>query len=193
VKRPFWRRRLLPAFLVVLGGNVLALAAWTGPRTLRLRNATERVEEARAEVARVRQEVTALDERAAAIVANAADLKRFYESVIGPESEELVPALRDIERMARAPGLQPGARHFTRRTIMDAAVERVEVTVPLEGSYHQLVGFLEEVEGSPRFLTIDAIGLSGERDSGGQLLVQMSAYMGLPPGTSVRRGRGVAR
>jgi len=188
-----WRRRLLPLFLVLLGLNLLALAAWTGPRTLRLRNATARVERAREEVAAARAEVGALDERAAAIVANAADLKQFYDGVIGPEGDELVPTLRDIERMARGPGLQPGSRHFTRQAVLDAAVERVEVSLPLEGSYRQLVGFLEEVEASPRFLTVDAIGLSGERDRGGQLMVQMSAYMGLPPGTPVRRGKGVAR
>ena len=51
---PVWRTRLLPAFLVLLGVNLVALAAWTGPRYWRQKNAATRVEAARAEAARSR-------------------------------------------------------------------------------------------------------------------------------------------
>jgi len=193
LRRPLWRRRLLPAFFTLLAFNLLVLVAWTGPRSLRLRNATARVEAARETTARAREETALLEERAQAIRANSADLERFYESVIGPEETHLVPTLRDIDRMSRAPGLRPGPRQFRREQVDDATVERLAVTVPLEGSYEELVGFLQEIESSPRFLTIDGIALTGARTGGAQLQVDLSAYMGLPPGTPVRRGRGVAR
>ena len=164
--RPLWRRRLLPAFLGLLALNLLVLAAWTGPRTMRLRNATARVEAARETTARAREETAFLEERAEAIRANSEDLKHFYESVIGPEETHLVPTLRDIDRMSRAPGLRTGPRQFSRQQVDDAAVERLAVTVPLEGSYDDLVGFLEDVEGSSRFLTVDGIALAGARSGG---------------------------
>ena len=188
--RPFWRRRLLPVFLGLLAVNLIALAAWTLPRTMRLRNATARVEAAREAVETERAGAASVRERSAAMDANAKDLQVFYDSVVGPEELDLLPTLEEIEAMARAPGLTPGRRSFSRKEVDDVALERVAVTLPLDGSYEQLVGFLQEVESSPRFLTVDGISLRGGADGEGTLLVEMSAFMRLP--AVVRRG-SVAR
>jgi Tfp pilus assembly protein PilO len=187
---PFWRRRLLPVFLGLLAVNLIALAAWTLPRTLRLRNATVRVEAAREAVENERAGAASVRERSAAMDANAKDLQVFYDTVVGPEELDLLPTLEEIEAMARAPGLTPGRRSFSRQEVDDVALERVAVTLPLDGSYEQLVGFLQEVESSPRFLTVDGISLRGDADGEGTLLVEMSAFMRLP--AVVRRG-SVAR
>jgi len=190
---PFWRRRLLPAFLVLLTLNLLLAAIWTVPRTLRLRNVTARVEAARAEAEEERQAVAALRDRADAIDANTADLVAFYESIVGEEQVELLPTLEDIETMARAPGLTPGSRSFRREEVVDAGVERVAVLLPLEGSYEQLVGFLGQVERSPRFLTVDRISLRGDEEGEAALQVEMSAFMRLAAGAPVKRRRTGAR
>ena len=55
-------------------------------------------------------------------------------------------------------------------------VERVSVTLPLEGSYPQLVGFLREVERSPRFLTVDRVAMRSE-EARAQLQVVLSMYV----------------
>lgn len=186
--RPFWRRRLLPAFLALLAVNLVVLAAWTLPRTLRLRNATARVEVAREAVEMERARAAGVRERAGAIDANRRDLQVFYDSVVGTEQADLLPTLEAIEAMARAPGLTPGRRSFRREEIEDVALERVAVTLPLDGSYEQLVGFLQEVERSPRFLTVDRISLRGDDDGEGTLQIEMSAFMRLP--AVVRRRSG---
>ena len=182
-----WRRWLLPAFLLLLVVNLLVAAAWTGPRTLRLRNATARVETARAAVEEERAVVEQQRERGDAIDANGADLATLYRHVLGPEKVDLLPTLEDIEAMARAPGLTPGTRRFRREEIDDTAVERVAVTLPLEGSYGQLVGFLRAVERSERFLTVDRISLRGDPRGEASLQVELSAFMSLDPGA---RGEG---
>ncbi len=174
---PFWRRRLLPLFLVLLGVNVLALAVWTGPRYWMQKNAARRAQAARAELDRQRQVTIALRERAAAIRENAADAERFQRSLAGAEKKDLLPALKAIEDLARAPGLRPGPRGFQREEVQDAPVERVAVTLPLDGSYEQLVGFLREVEASPRFLTVDSVSLRADREGGARLQVQLSTYL----------------
>jgi Tfp pilus assembly protein PilO len=188
---PFWRTRLLPAFLVLLGANLVALAAWTGPRYWRQKNAAARAEAARAEVERQRAAAATLRERAGAIRGNGADAERFYRSLAGTEKADLLPTLEAIEAMARAPGLTPGNRAFRREEVANAAVERVAVTLPLEGTYEQLVGFLREVEGSPRFLTVDRVAMRAEKESGASLQVELSTYLRLPPGARKegRRGR----
>jgi Tfp pilus assembly protein PilO len=185
---PLWRRRLLPAFLLLLAGNLLLASVWTVPRTLRLRNVTARVEAARAEVEEERAVVAELRDRASAIDANARDLGAFFQDTVGEEQVELLPTLEDIESMARAPGLTPGTRSFRREVVDDVAVERVAVVLPLEGSYQQLVGFLGAVERSPRFLTVDRISLRGDDEGEAALQVEMSAFMRLPAGLSGRPG-----
>jgi Tfp pilus assembly protein PilO len=179
---PFWRRWLLPAFLALLALNLIVAAVWTVPRTLRLRNTTVRMAAVDAALERERVRVARQRERAEAIEANGADLRRFYESIVGPERTELLPTLEAIEAMARAPGLQPGSRTFRRDNVEKARVERVAVTLPLTGSYEQLVGFLREVERSERFLTVDGISLRGQRQGGAALQVEMSAFMRLETG-----------
>lgn len=189
-KGPAWRTRLLPAFLVLLGLNLVALAAWTGPRYWRQRNAATRAEAARAEAERQRAAVADLRERAGAIRGNGADVERFYRGA-GTEKADLLPTLEAIEDMARAPGLQPGARSFKREEVADARVERVVVTLPLEGSYAQLVGFLREVEASPRFLTVDRVTMRADLEGGAALQVDLSAYLRPSAGglEGARRGR----
>lgn len=190
---PLWRRWLLPVFLLLLVLNLLAAAAWTVPRTLRLRSATARVEVARQLVEQERSAVTRQRERGDAIDANADDVVRFYETVVGPERADLLPTLEDIEAMARAPGLTPGRRSFRREEVKGTRVERVAVTLPLEGSYRQLVGFLREVERSERFLTVDGVSLRGDPGGEANLQVEMSAFMRLdpePPAEKRRDGEG---
>lgn len=189
---PVWRRWLLPAFLLLLAVNLLAAAVWTVPRTLRLRSATVRVEAAREMVEQERGAVARQRERGDAIDKNTEDLARFYETVVGPEKAELLPTLEDIESMARAPGLTPGPRSFRREEVEGTTLERVAVTLPLRGSYRQLVGFLREVERSNRFLTVDGVSLRGEPGGEANLQVEMSAFMHLEPESrAAERGGGV--
>lgn len=187
--RPAWQTRLLPLFLGLLALNLLVLVGWTVPRGYRLRNATARADVARVEVARQRQLVLGLRDRTEAARANGEDLARFYERLVGPERTELLPTLQEVERMARLPGLRPGGRAFAQEVVAGTRVERVSVTLPLAGSYPQLVGFLREVERSPRFLTVDRVAMHSE-ESGAQLQVVLSMYVRAGAAEGERRGGG---
>jgi Tfp pilus assembly protein PilO len=190
VSRPFWRRILLPAFLVLLALNLGVFLAWTLPRSLRQKNAAERAVTARAELAQERERADALRERAAAIRANRADLERFYTKLAGGEKQDLLKALQAIEELAREEGLQPTSRRLQRDNVDKAPLERVAVTLPLEGSYAALVGFLRGVERSPRFLTVDSVSLRADAESGGALQVQLSTYLRQSPQARSARRRG---
>ena len=177
MSRPFWRTVLLPSFLVLLAVNLGVLVAWTLPRSLRQKSAAERAVAARGELARERERAEALRERAATIRVNRADLERFYTTLAGDEKRDLLPTLAAIEELARAGGLQPTSRTLRRESLDKAPLERVGVTLPLEGSYGDLVGFLRGVERSKRFLTVDRVSLRADADSGGALQVELSTYL----------------
>jgi Tfp pilus assembly protein PilO len=190
VTRPFWRAKLLPLFLVLLGLNALAFVAWTLPRSLRQRNAQARAASARAELLLEKQRAQALVDRAEAIRANGADLERFYATLAGDEKQDLFQSLEAVEELAREPGLQLATRSVRREDVDGAPLERVVMTLPLEGSYPQLVGFLRGVERSKRFLTVDGVSLRADAESGGSLQVDLSTYLRQSPEARKSRRRG---
>ncbi|HEY7923851.1 MAG TPA: type 4a pilus biogenesis protein PilO [Vicinamibacteria bacterium] len=188
--RPFWRAKLLPAFLGLLALNALAFVAWTLPRSLRQRNAQARAASARAELQLEKQRSQALAERAEAIRANGADLERFYATLAGDEKQNLFQSLEAVEELAREPGLQLATRSVRREDVDGAPLERVVMTLPLEGSYAQLVGFLRGVERSKRFLTVEGVALRADAESGGSLQVDLSTYLRQSPEARKSRRRG---
>ena len=188
--RPFWRAKLLPAFLGLLALNALAFVAWTLPRSLRQRNAQARAASARAELQLEKQRAQALVDRAEAIRANGADLERFYATLAGDEKQNLFQSLEAVEELAREPGLQLATRSVRREDVDGAPLERVVMTLPLEGSYPQLVGFLRGVERSKRLLTVDGVALHADAESGGSLQVDLSTYLRQSPEARKSRRRG---
>jgi Tfp pilus assembly protein PilO len=188
--KPFWQRRLLPAFVALAVLNGVVLLAWTLPRSLRQKNAAERAVAARVEVERERERLAAQRQRSETIRANRVDLEHFYGSLAGSEKQDLLPTLEAIEELVKAPGLQPSGRQIRREEVEKTPLEQVTVTMPIEGSYAELVGFLRGVERSPRFLTVDSVALRADREVGGALQVELSTYLRRPAGARRERRRG---
>jgi len=187
--RPLWRR-LVPPVLVLLGVNALGFAGYTLPRALQVRNAKERAAAVRKELERERAATAALRRQAETIRANAADTQRFYKEIAVGSQDELIPLLEEVDKMATAPGFKPSARLYQYKEVKDADLTRVGIGVSLEGSYAQLVGFLDRVERSPRFLTIDRISLTASATGSPSLRVELSTYFrGKAPSRDAREGR----
>lgn len=177
--RPFWRTRLLPAGLVLLGANLAAFLAYTLPRGIQERTLTTRAASLEGEVEAARRRVADLRRNADTLRANAADAERFYREVLQTRRGALLATLEDIEEMTSGPGLTPGRRSFKPQEVKGTPLTRVVVNLPLRGTYAQLVGFLERVERSPRLLTVDRVSIGrgrGDRPDEANLTVQMSAY-----------------
>jgi Tfp pilus assembly protein PilO len=177
--RLLWRRRLLPVCLGLLVLNAVAFLAFTLPRSLQRRSLSEQAGSLRAAVEAERRRAVALEERAGILKANAADLQRFYHDLLGPASDALLPTLEDVEKMASEPGLKPGRRSFQPTEVKGAPLLQVVITLPLAGTYRQLVGFLERVERSSRFLTVDRVQIRRGGDGSASLSVELSAFFRL--------------
>lgn len=177
--RPFWRARLLPACLALLGLNGAALLVYTLPRTIQERTLATRAATLEQEVAAQRQLSADLKRHADAIQTNTVDAERLMREVLQPRKTALLGTLEDIEKMTGEPGLKAGRRSFRPEEVKGTPLTRVVVTVPLKGTYQQLVGFLDQVERSSRFLTVDRISIARGRGTAADeanLSVSMSAY-----------------
>lgn len=176
--KPLRRRRLLILALALLVLNATAYFGYTRPRSARLRTVAARAVVLREHVAAERARVAGLRERARAIEVNTADVGRFYAS-LGPKSS-LLEIQEDIAGVARQLGLTVGGRSYANESVKGSdSLARFKITMPISGSYRQLVSFLQRVETLPHFVTVDSISLREDNAGRGRstnLDVALSVY-----------------
>jgi hypothetical protein len=178
------RRTLLMAGLVVLGLNAVVFLVWTLPQLVRERNVTTRIEALRAQVGRERDMATALEQWSETMTKNARDSQRFYLEVVGSRGQNLVPVLKEIEKVARDLGVAAGDVTNAPSTLKDLPLVRFDIKMPIKGPYRQLVSFLDRMERSRHFLIVDQVALREKEAGGPDLEIEMSTYFRAEPGGS---------
>ena len=177
--RPFWRRRLLVPALVLLAANAVTYFAYTLPRGERERTIAARAVVLRGEVARERTRVERVRQRARTIDANTSDVAQFYKSL--GRKESLLRIQEDIVGVARQLGLTLGSRAYGNEDVKGSdSLARFRITMPIAGTYRQVVSFLQRIEALPHFVTVDSISLREESGLGDarstSLNVALSVY-----------------
>ena len=174
--KPFWRRRLLIPALVLLALDAGAYFAYTLPRAARERTIAARAVVLRDEVAQERARVEGLRHRARTIEGNMADVTRFYQAL--GRKESLLKIQEDIVGIARQLGLRIGNRSYANDSLKNSgSLARFRITMPISGSYRQVVSFLQRIEALPHFVTVDSISLREDSGVGStNLNVVLSVY-----------------
>lgn len=171
-RSPRWRRRLQAALLIVLAANLLVFGSFTLPRLLRDRRLADHVLVLRTEQERARRNVAQLRQRADAIQANTRDLARFYADVV-PELPTAAVVLKDLEQATPS----AGDRSWSRQAVKGAPLVRFTVSMPISGSYGQLLAFLETLERFPHFVTVERVALRDKAQaSAAELDVVVAAW-----------------
>jgi Tfp pilus assembly protein PilO len=176
--RPLWRRRLLKPVLVLLGLNAALFAAYTLPRLVQVRSLEARRRSLDAQVAGERARGAAARERAIAVRDNERDSKRFYKEVVGSRDETLLPLLRRLGEIASELGLQPATSTYKPEEVKGAPLTRFVITLPITGTYRDVVSFLDQLERLPQFVTVDRLAIRGPSAGDGptDLDLTLSAY-----------------
>jgi Tfp pilus assembly protein PilO len=175
-----WRDRLKVPLVVLVVLNLGVYVAYTMPRSLRERNAAQRAATLREEVARDREVAAALRARADAMRTNREDVDRFYAR-LGPKGT-LAQVRAEITKLARDLGLHVGALSYTPDAVKGGeGVAQLQMRLRVSGTYRELAAFLDQMERSPHFVTVDQIGLS-KRDTGeeGGLEIALSTFYRMP-------------
>jgi Tfp pilus assembly protein PilO len=176
--RPFWRRRLLKPVLALLGLNAALFAAYTLPRLVQARTLESRREALGAQVERERQRGAAARERAGAVRDNERDSRRFYREVVGSREKTLLPLLRRLAEIASQLGLRPSNSSYKPDEVKGAPLTRFVITLPITGTYREVVSFLDQLERLPQFVTVDRLAIRGPSAGDGptDLDLTLSAY-----------------
>jgi Tfp pilus assembly protein PilO len=170
------RKKLLIALGALVALNLVAFLAFTLPRTLQQRNLDSRLRSARAEVQGERDRQASLKARYDLVVANTRDTTEFYQKRIGARGSSLVPVLSEVEGLARAHGLQVANQNFTYEPVKGAPLDRFKVEMPMRGTYRELVAFVEDLERSSQFITVDSISVRGQQAGEAEVRMVLSCY-----------------
>ena len=154
--------------------NAVVFAAFTWPKLNSVRRAESRaleVSKRRAALERVWSQVTARKEL---LARNRQDIESLSRDHLKYRADDLFGAQREIEKLARDAGLKPKKSAYSISKVRGTDLVRCEVTLPLDGSYANLTGFLARIESAKRFIVVDQMALAQEED-GARMNLKLSA------------------
>ena len=181
-----WRDRLRTPLFVLAALNVGVYLAYTMPRSLRERSAAARASALRGEL-EDRRVSAALRDRADAMKTNRTDTDLFYAR-LGPKGT-LAQVRAEITTLARELGLKVGGFSYTAEGVKGGqGVAQLQTRMSVAGTYRELVAFLDRLERSTYFVTVDQIQI-GKREQTGEasLDISLSAFYRVPDATSEER------
>lgn len=176
MRKPFWKKKRywvppLAAAVVnaaVYAGVTYRLATKQERLTRELAASTERKAAQQAELEKLKAEV----ER---VARNQKAVEHFFGEVVGPRTTGLTGALAEIDQLARDAAVERGRTTYAQEA-SEVGLIQVTASMPVRGSYFDLVSFVNRLERSPRFFVLKELELasapSGSR--GGELELRCS-------------------
>jgi Tfp pilus assembly protein PilO len=160
-----WRDRLRIPLFALAALNVGVYLAYTMPRSLQARSAAAAGGVLRGELEKDRRVAAALRDRADAMKTNRADADRFYAR-LGPKGT-LAQVRAEITTLARELGLKVGGLSYNRGRVKGGeGVAQLQMKMNVTGTYHELAAFLDRLERSSYFVTVDQIQIGKRSEAG---------------------------
>lgn len=177
--RPFWKKRRFYLSLVCLASANLVVY---GVVTYRLATKQERLAKEEAsltgEIASRQQVLDDLRTEQERVARNDAVAEEFWSDVVKPRTPGLTEAVAEIDRLAKQTGVERGRTSYSQDEL-PVGLSEVNVRMPLEGTYFDLLRFINLMERSERFFLVREIAL---RDADqGQLALRCDVAFYLRP------------
>lgn len=169
-----WRRRLalwLPAlifFLLALAPLLVFPLRFAG----RAEVTQEELAEARRELAALEAESSRVQARARDLATTGADIEGFYDERLASERARLTRIIAEVKTLASRSGLEPRQISYPSEALEEYGLRKRSFAFSVEGSYAELRTFINLLELSDSFLTLERVSLSNR--SAGQLGIQLT-------------------
>lgn len=158
-----WRRRLLTWVipLAVCTVNAIGVAAYH----VRFAGSVEVLqgvkEEALSELSELQDERQTTETFLAKADERERMVKSLYEDHFATEAERLTEMIREAKRLARQAGLEPKTISYPEQPIAEGELTQRRMIFPVQGTYDQLRMFMNFLELTDQFITLEGISLSG--------------------------------
>jgi hypothetical protein len=114
-------------------------------------------------------------------------LQSLYEEYFATEEDRLTAMIREAKSLARQAGLAPKTITYPATPLAKGELSQRQMIFPVEGTYEQLRMFMNFLELTDQFLTLEGIELDGNFESAGREPV-LSVQLGLSTVFVAERG-----
>lgn len=161
-----WRERLwwwLPA-LVVLILNLFAFVWFQAVYSGAARRVDQQLEKRGVELREIQETLGRQHEVLERVRINQQQVKNFYASRLSTREERLTSILREVRDLASTAGLEPSVVDYPEDQLTEFGLEKRWVNFGVTGSYVQLRRFINLLEMSDSFLTLEDVNLNGRAE-----------------------------
>jgi len=93
-------------------------------------------------------------------------LETFYRDVLSTKQERMTPVQRELRSIASKFGIKPESISYAKEIFEEDRIVRFSASLPLNGSYESLRAFIDAIENSANFITIQSIQLADSKEGG---------------------------
>lgn len=175
MSQSIWRRHLrgwlppLVVFLVALAGLLLYRLAFASEA----RAGGRQLERRAAEVQRLVQERQATERRVERLRTNRERIEEFRRERLSTEAERLTRVIAEVKELARRAGVEPSSIRYPQERLGDVGLTRRMVRFSVDGDYAGLRRFINFLELSDLFLTLEEVSLSGRAGESNKLRISL--------------------
>lgn len=194
MSQSIWRRHLrgwLPP-LIVFAAALCALLFYRLVIAGEARAGGRQVERRSAEVTRLSEERQRLEQLVGRLRDNQQRIEKFRAQRLATEAERLTQVIAEVKELARRAGVEPSTVRYPEQRLRDVGLSERSIVFSVDGDYAGLRRFINFLELSDLFLTLEEVNLSGRSgDSQGlRISLQVSTLFLEAPGDAAAGGRG---
>ncbi|MEM8934671.1 MAG: type 4a pilus biogenesis protein PilO [Acidobacteriota bacterium] len=101
-------------------------------------------------------------------------IRVLYHDYFGGESEQFVPTLVEVRELARRAGLDPKSFTYPEDELEGTDLVRRRINFAIEGRYEDLRKYVNLLETTQRFVTLERVSLAGGDPRRARLAIQLS-------------------
>ena len=168
------RRKLQIAIAAMVVVDLLAVGVLFSPLVGSAESRRVTMSELQIELQKKRREVEPLKGIDKKIVLAKGQIRQFYQDRFATSDSNL---LAELGKLASENGVRVLQAKYKQEDPTDAGVVPTEIEGNFSGDYLQLVRFINALERSKQFFTVDSIGLAGESSGPVKLEVKIHSYL----------------
>jgi type IV pilus assembly protein PilO len=159
-----WRRRLW-LWVPPLAFFVLNLALFSTYRLVyagRVEALRAQLESRQERLAHLQGQAQVLSRRLATAHATAQGIEELYSDQFSTQRRRFTAVTAEVRDLARRAGLEPASMSYPTEEIEDYGLVKRYFTFSVQGTYQQLRQFINLLELTPSFVTLEQVSLNGE-------------------------------
>ncbi len=167
---------------ILLAANIAFYSIAVRPRVLEYRDLQGTRQRFLRELGTAEKSEKALSDFYARLTATKANTDDFYAKVLRTKQENMIHVQQELNEIGKEFQIDPDTVSYSNTDMPEDGLERFELSVLLEGDYSDLRKFIARVENSEMFLVVESISLTGTKEGGLQLQmnVNISTYFDAP-------------